>query len=176
MIRRPERLLIFTGDGKGKTTAALGMALRAAGHGMCVLIVQFVKSDTSTGEIAALARIPGVEIVQCGCGFLPRELGTDTSKHREAAIRALALAREGLASGRCGLVILDEVLIAVSARLIDASDVAAALSESAPGVCAVLTGRNAPPQLVEMADTVTEMRCLKHGYHVGIMAQQGVEF
>jgi cob(I)alamin adenosyltransferase len=176
VTRRPERLLIFTGHGKGKTTAALGMALRAAGHDMGVLIVQFVKSDSSTGEIAALGRMPGVEIVQCGCGFLPRELGADTSKHREAANRALTLAREGLASGRYGLVILDEVLIAVSACLLTASDVAAALSESAPGVCAVLTGRNAPQQLIEMADTVTEMRCLKHGYQMGIAAQQGVEF
>jgi cob(I)alamin adenosyltransferase len=175
-VKRPERLLIFTGDGKGKTTAAPGMALRAVGHGMGVRIVQFVKSDSSTGEIAALRRLPGVEIVQCGRGFLPRAPGADTSPHREAAMRALTLAREGLASGRYGLVILDEVLIAVSAGLLDTSGVAAALSESAPGVCAVLTGRNAPAELIEMADTVTEMRCLKHGYQMGIAAQQGVEF
>lgn len=175
-MKQPERLLIFTGDGKGKTTAALGMALRAAGHGSGVLIVQFVKSDSSTGEIAALGRLPGVEIVQRGLGFIPRRPGVDTSGHREAARQALELVRSGLESGRYRLVILDEVCIALSARLIEVSAVVEVLSHAPPGTCVVLTGRGAPPELLEMADTVTEMRCVKHGYRQGIPAQAGVEY
>ncbi len=175
-MKYPDRLLIFTGDGKGKTTAALGMALRAAGHGSGVLIVQFVKSDSSTGEIAAIGRLPGVEISQQGRGFIPRAAGAARSAHREAAERALDLAREGLASGRYGLVILDEICVALSARLLEVSAVVEVLSKAQPGACVVLTGRGAPPELLEMADTVTEMRCVKHGYRQGIPAQPGVEY
>lgn len=175
-MKRPDRLLIFTGDGKGKTTAALGMALRAAGHGCPVAIVQFVKSDATTGEIAAIGRLPGVEIVQCGRGFLARSPKTEIDEHRQAALEALAIVREALASGRYRLVILDEVCVALRARLIESSAVIEVLSHATPGVCVVLTGRGAPAELLELADTVTEMRCVKHGYQQGIPAQQGVEY
>jgi cob(I)alamin adenosyltransferase len=174
--KRPDRLLIFTGEGKGKTTAALGMALRAVGHGMTVLIVQFLKNDSSTGEIAALAGLPGVELVQCGHGFLPRTGSAGTAAHREAAERALDRVAEALAGGRYRLVILDEVAVAIQARLVEEAAVEEAVRAAAPGVTVVLTGRGAPPELVALADTVTEMRCLKHGYKAGIPAQAGVEF
>jgi len=175
LTHKPERLLVFTGDGKGKTTAALGMALRAVGHGLGVFIVQFVKSDNSTGEIAALRGFSGVTIVQCGRGFLPRSAAA-APPHREAAERALDVARQALSSGQYSLVILDEVSVAVSAHLLDEDAVLHALSACAPGVTVVVTGRGAPPKLVESADTVTEMRCLKHGYRAGIPAQVGVEY
>lgn len=175
-MKHPERMLIFTGDGKGKTTAALGMALRAAGHGQPVLIIQFVKSDPTTGELAAVARLPEVEIVQLGRGFLPRNDGPAMDSHRQAAVAALAVAREALQAGRHRLVILDEVCIALRAGLLTASGVIDALSETQPGVCVVLTGRGAPAELLDLADTVTYMRCVKHAYQQGVAAQPGVEF
>jgi cob(I)alamin adenosyltransferase len=175
-MKHPERLLIFTGDGKGKTTAALGMALRAAGHGQAVLIVQFVKSDSTTGEMAAVARLPEVEIVQLGRGFLPRNEGPSMESHRQAAVAALAAASDALQSGRYRLVILDEVCIALRAGLLTASGVIDVLSETPPGVCVVLTGRGAPAELLDLADTVTYMRCVKHAYQQGVAAQPGVEF
>lgn len=175
-MKHPERLLIFTGDGKGKTTAALGMALRAAGHGQPVLIIQFVKSDSTTGETAAVARLPEVEIVQLGCGFLPRTDGPAMDSHRQAALAALAAAREALQSGRYRLVILDEVFIALRAGLLTSSGVIDALSVTQPGVCVVLTGRGAPTELLDLADTVTYMGCVKHAYQQGVAAQPGVEF
>ncbi len=175
-MKHPGRLLVFTGDGKGKTTAALGMALRAAGHGQPVLIVQFLKSDASTGEMAAIGRLPGVEMVQHGRGFLPRRPGAAMDEHRQAAETALAAAREALKAGRHRLVILDEVCVAIRAGLLAASSVMDALREARSGVCVVLTGRGAPEELLELADTVTEMRCVKHGYQLGILAEQGVEY
>jgi cob(I)alamin adenosyltransferase len=172
----PGRFLIFTGDGKGKTTAALGMALRMAGHGRRVLVVQFIKSGGSTGEIAALGRLPGVELVQKGMGFIPKQDDEARERHRQAASEALELARQALAAGEHDLVILDEICIAISSGLIDEMRVLEAIETAPPETCLVLTGRSAPPRLVERADTVTEMRCVKHGYRAGIPAQQGVEF
>jgi cob(I)alamin adenosyltransferase len=175
-MQHPTRLLVFTGDGKGKTTAALGMALRAAGHGQPVLIVQFVKSDSTIGEMAIVARLPEVEIVQMGRGFLPKEDGPAMDSHRQAALAALAAAREALQSGRYRLVILDEVFIALRAGLLTSPGVIDALSVTKPGVCVVLTGRGAPAELLDLADTVTDMRCVKHAYQQGVAAQPGVEF
>lgn len=172
----PGRFLIFTGDGKGKTTAALGMALRMAGHGRRVLIVQFIKSDGSTGEIQALGRMPGVELVQKGLGFIPKQAGEARERHRQAAVEALEYAHQALAEGGRDLVILDEICIAVSAGLIEEERVLAAVEAARAETCLVMTGRSAPARLIERADTVTEMRCVKHGYRAGIPAQQGVEF
>jgi cob(I)alamin adenosyltransferase len=175
-MKHPERLLVFTGDGKGKTTAALGMALRAVGHGDRVLIVQFVKSDASTGEIAAMRRLPGVEIVQLGRGFLPASHTPDFAEHKRAAEDAIDAAREDLATGHYRLVILDEICVALRAGLLRPAVVVEALAQTCDGVCVVLTGRGAPAELVELADTVTEMRCVKHAYQQGVPAQPGVEF
>lgn len=172
----PERLLIFTGDGKGKTTAALGMALRTAGHGHRVAIIQFIKSNPATGELRALARLPEVEIVQMGLGFLPPPDSPAMDGHRQPAERALAAAREVLRRGAHRLVILDEACIALQAGLIGMEAVLEVLSEARPGVCVVVTGRGAPPRLLELADTVTEMRCLRHAFQRGTAAQEGVEF
>lgn len=175
-MSRPDRLLVFTGDGKGKTTAALGMALRAAGHGEAVLIIQFIKSDAKTGELVSLGRLPGVEIMQLGRGFIPSPDAPELSLHRQAAMNALATARSALEAGRHRLIVLDEGCIALRAGLVPVESLLDALAATTPGVCVVLTGRGAPGEVLALADTVTEMRCVKHGYQQGITAQQCVEF
>ncbi len=174
MSDRP-RVLLFTGDGKGKTTAALGMALRAAGHGLRVLIVQFVKGDPETGENRAVTLLPGVELRQRGLGFIPRPTAASFAAHREAAINALREAAEALASGHHDLVVLDEVCVAVAKGLLGEQAVCEAVNKARAGTCVVLTGRGATPALIDLADTVTDMRCVKHAFEAGRRAQTGVE-
>ncbi|MGD1002635.1 MAG: cob(I)yrinic acid a,c-diamide adenosyltransferase [Candidatus Brocadiia bacterium] len=169
------RVLLFTGRGKGKTTAALGMALRACGHGLHTLVIQFVKADGSVGEVKAARYLPSLEIEQYGCGFLPASSSPKFAAHREGAERALERAREALASERYALVILDEICYAVHRRLL-AEAAVCALVKSAPASCILaLTGRGASRKLQALADTVTEMRCIKHALRAGRRAQKGVE-
>jgi cob(I)alamin adenosyltransferase len=170
------RILLFTGDGKGKTTAALGQALRAAGHGQAVIVLQFIKSDASTGEVAAAGLLPGVILVQAGLGFVPPPQDPRYPEHRAAAGKALRRAEQALVSGAYPLVVLDEVCLAVSLGLLEERDVMAVVQKAPAGTCLVLTGRGATPGLVALADTVTEMRCVKHAHQVGLPAQEGVEF
>jgi cob(I)alamin adenosyltransferase len=174
MTARP-RILIFTGDGKGKTTAALGMAFRASGHGMRTCVVQFIKSDTSVGEITAANASQKIEIHPTGLGFLPPGHGPHLASHRAAAQAGLKKAAEALASGRFELLILDELCLAVARGLVDEPQVVELVAHAAPNACLVLTGRDAPAALLALADTVTEMRCVKHGMDQGIVAQDGVE-
>ena len=170
------RVLIFTGPGKGKTTAALGMALRASGHGLRTLVIQFIKSDASTGELAAAKSLPHFEIEQHGLGFLPSAKSPKFPTHRAAAARGLERARAALASGKYGLLILDEICNAVAHGVLEEEPVCA-LVASAPASCVlVLTGRGATERLRALADTVTEMTCVKHGMEAGWSAQKGVEF
>ncbi len=170
------RILIFTGDGKGKTTAALGMALRAHGHGIPVAIIQFVKSDVKTGEFTALSRLPGVQIFVTGRGFVPPKTDPGFAEHRRAAEEGLRIASEAACSGRYGLVILDEVCYAVARGLVAEAFVLRLLREASPGVIVVMTGRGATKGLIAAADTVSEIRCVKHGFDIGRKAQKGVEF
>ncbi|MBU1149535.1 MAG: cob(I)yrinic acid a,c-diamide adenosyltransferase [Proteobacteria bacterium] len=176
MVSEEGRILIFTGDGKGKTTAALGMALRAHGHGIPVAVIQFVKSDVKTGEFAALSKLPGVEIFVAGLGFVPPETDPRFADHRRAAQEGLRIASEAASSGRYGLVILDEGCYAVARNLVAEELVLRLLREAAPGVTVVLTGRGATEGLIAAADTVSEIRCVKHGFDIGRKAQKGVEF
>jgi len=175
-MNRKNRILLFTGDGKGKTTAALGMAVRASGHGQRVLVIQFIKSDASTGEIAGMKHLPGVELRQTGLGFIPPEADPAFEKHRLAAGNGLKEAAQAASSGNYDLVILDEICLTVTRNLLREEDVMAMLEKAAPGTCIVLTGRGAPPGLMDMADTVTEMRMVRHGLAAGIRAQKGVEY
>jgi cob(I)alamin adenosyltransferase len=174
MNGRP-RILIFTGDGKGKTTAALGMAFRASGHGLRSCIVQFIKSDASVGEIAAATASMLVEIHPTGLGFVPSDESPRFAQHREAAQAGLQKAADMIAGRQYSLVILDEICVAVSRGLIDLQQVVGVVEKTPPEMCLVLTGRDAPPELIAMADTVTEMLCIKHGMHEGYDAQDGVE-
>lgn len=168
------RVLIFTGDGKGKTTAALGMALRASGHGMRTCVVQFIKSDTSVGEIAATAGSL-IEIHPTGLGFLPPAGNGRLALHRDMAQEGLRRAAEVIASGQYEVVVLDEICLAVARGLIDEHQVEELVVTATPEMCLVLTGRYATPGLIALADTVTEMRPIKHGFESGRPAQMGVE-
>jgi cob(I)alamin adenosyltransferase len=171
------RILIFTGDGKGKTTAAMGMVLRASSHGLRIKVVQFLKSDTGSGEIAALQKLPGVEFVRRGLGFVPKR-GDDPrfEEHQHAAREGLELAREAILSDTYDLLVLDEICGAITAGLLEETEVATLLQQAPARLRLALTGRNAPAALIELADTVTEMHCVKHGLQQGRTAQQGVEF
>ncbi|MEN6465946.1 MAG: cob(I)yrinic acid a,c-diamide adenosyltransferase [Syntrophaceae bacterium] len=169
------RVLLFTGDGKGKTTAALGMALRAAGHGMKVLFVQFVKSDPGTGEMAALAALPGAEIIQTGRGFVPAPSSPEFSEHRRAAEDGMKKAAKALSSGSYDMVCLDEIAVAVAKGLVPEGAVLKMIRQAHPDTIVVLTGRNATVGMMELADTVTDMKNIKHGLASGWPAQKGVE-
>lgn len=176
-ISHKSRVLLFTGDGKGKTTAALGMALRAAGHGLPTLIVSFIKADTKTGEIAACKMLPDVEVRQVGCGFIPHDDASPKMvQHRRLAADGLRAAAADMATGRYHVVVLDEICTAVARGLIAEAEVCDAVNRAADGSVVVLTGRGATPGLLALADTATEMRCLKHGYYAGHLAQAGVEY
>jgi len=170
------RLLLFTGDGKGKTTAALGMALRASGHGMRVKIIQFIKDVPAIGEVAAVKHLPGVELIQTGMGFVPAEDSNEFPRHREAAERGLLLAEEAIRSGQYGLIVLDEICNAITLNLLSEERVVAVIQQSGPGQIIVLTGRGASKSLIALADTVTIITCFKHAMTEGRPAQKGVEY
>ncbi len=174
MTEQP-RILLFTGDGKGKTTAALGMALRAAGHGMRVLVLQFVKQDAETGEIPAAKSIQNIDIVQTGRGFIPPSNSPRFAEHRKAAQAGLAHAKEAVLSGKYTLIVLDEICVAVTRGLIAEEDVLELFGRLTDGTLLVLTGRGATPGMIDVADTVSEIRCIKHGLQTGRPAQKGVE-
>lgn len=175
-LRKQRRVLVFTGDGKGKTTAALGMALRASGCGLRVFILQFLKADGSVGEMAALRNIGGIEVAQMGRGFVPSSEHPRFAEHVAAAEAALERAREALSSNAYGLVVLDEVCTAISRGLLREEAVARIVEHSSPAVHIALTGRGAGEKLIALADTVTEMRSVKHGFDQGINATKGIEF
>jgi len=176
VTNRKNRILIFTGDGKGKTTAALGMALRASGHDMRTLFLQFMKANEAVGELAALKHLPGVEAIQMGRGFVPPPTNPVFPEHRQAAFHALEKAAEALRSRRYDLIILDEICTAMDKGLITEDQILELIEESGEVSCPVLTGRGATDRLIAEADTVTEMRNLKHGLREGIAAQKGVEY
>lgn len=175
-MRKKRRVLIFTGNGKGKTTAALGMALRASGHGLQTLIIQFIKANASTGELTSLKHLPGVEIIQMGRGFTSRPESPSFFEHRKAAQDALRTAITKTQSKRYDLIILDEICTSIGKGLLDEEQVMEFIHQGDGNSCIVLTGRGATDRLVSNADTVTEMRCLKHGLQEGWKAQKGVEY
>jgi cob(I)alamin adenosyltransferase len=168
------RILVFTGDGKGKTTAALGIALRALGHGFQTKIIQFIKSDPSTGEMTFAEK--GIAIVQTGLGFVPKKTRKEFASHVVAARKGIELAREALLSADYSLIVLDEICNAIALGLLEEREVIDLITQTPKEKIVVLTGRNASQGLMDIADTVTEMKCIKHGYQTGIKAQKGVEF
>ncbi len=168
-------VVVNTGDGKGKTTAALGMVLRAVGHGMRVLVVQFVKSVENTGELRALENLDSVTVKVMGAGFL-NDTSIPRKKHKEAAEEALAYAKNAVSSGDFGMVILDEILFAVKEGLLAEEDVAELISSRPSSVHLVMTGRGCPKSLIEKADIVTDMSDVKHSFADGTPAQPGVEY
>ena len=174
--QRP-RVVLLTGDGKGKTTSALGMVLRAAGHGLRVCVIQFIKQCGDTGEVRALRLLPGVALHICGNGFVrPSDSGGVRCRHRAAAEDGLALARAALADPQTEMVILDEICGAVALGLLPVQDVLDTLHTAADGKIIILTGRDAPKEFVALADTVSDIHALKHGFDAHRPAQPGVEF
>ncbi len=166
------RVQVYTGDGKGKTSAALGLVLRAVGAGLRVFIVQFVKSGKSS-EFGALAHFPDqVTIRQYGRGFIEAE---PTAEDITAAREGLAEARAALRSGEYQIVILDEANVAVHLKLFSVEELLGLIDSRLQDVEVVITGRNAHPELIQRADLVTEMRKVKHYYDQGLPARRGIE-
>lgn len=167
-------VIVNTGNGKGKTTAALGLLLRARGHDYRVAAIQFIKSSKrDTGERRAAARL-GFDLVPLGDGFT--WLSKDIDRTRDLALDAWELGKARLASGEYDVVLLDEFTYTMKYGWVDVAEVVDVLAARPPEVHVVITGRDAPPELVEAADLVPEMCEVKHPYRQGIPAQQGVDF
>ena len=168
-------LIVHTGAGKGKSTAAFGMVLRCLGHGMRVGIVQFVKGAWSTGERTVLARFPDLVTMRAmGEGFTWET--QDRARDIAAARAAWALAKAMIADPGYRLVLLDELNIVLRYDYLPVEEVVTALRSKPRELHVVITGRNAKPELIEIADLVTEMRLVKHPFRAGVKAQAGIEF
>ncbi len=169
-------IIVHTGSGKGKTTAALGVAFRAAGNGMRVSIIQFIKGKWKYGEMESAKQLKTpIEIYPMGEGF------TWDTKNRQRDIemteKARAVCKEKMLSGKYDVVVFDEINYVIDYDYLDLKEVLAALKQKPEMVHVILTGRNAKPELIELADLVTEMRELKHPFKdQGILAQKGIEF
>ena len=166
---------IFTGDGKGKTSAALGTVIRALGHGLRVYIVFFMKGDYPYGEHNLLSELPNVTIARFGqrefinpANIKPKEI--------EQAKQALAAAREAMVSGSYDLVVLDEVNLAVAFKLVELDEVVRLINDKPSNVELILTGRQADNKLIKLADLVTEMVKIKHLHDEGIMARKWIDY
>lgn len=169
---------IYTGDGKGKTTASLGLALRALGHGWKVMIIQFTKGDSGTtyGEIASAGKfLENLEVHQFGMDRVVYKHNVCIEDYKEAK-KGWELAKQAIQSGEYQLVILDELNICVAMNMIKVSEVKEVLLNKPESLEIVLTGRYAHPELVALAHLVTEMKPIKHYFDMGVMARQGIEY
>lgn len=167
-------VIVNTGNGKGKTTAALGILTRAWGRGMRVCMLQFIKSKNNNFGETRAARKMGVEIIPLGDGFT--WLSHDLEKDKRLAQECWALCKEKILSGNYDIVILDEMTYALTYNWLDIDDVLETLRQRPPMEHVIITGRHAPEKLIEFADLVTEMREIKHPHSQGVRAQKGIEF
>ena len=171
-------IVVNTGDGKGKTTAALGICVRAVGYDLRIAIVQFVKGSWHYGELDGIKKLaPNVEMFIGGKGFvgiiddnLPR------TEHERAAEETLKLAEELMLADKYDILILDELNVAISIGLLDIDDVLKLLDKKPESLDIIITGRSADPKLIDRADLVTEMKEIKHPYQKGILAQKGIDY
>ncbi len=176
--KRRGLVLVLTGDGKGKTTSCLGMAVRAVGYGMSVVMIQFIKGSLHYGELDGAKRLaPEFELIPMGKGFVGI-MGDKLplSEHVEAAREALSAARERMLSGKHDIVILDEVNVALRLGLLELPDVLSLIRDKPENVHLILSGRGAHEEVIRLAHLVTEMRCIKHPYEIGIEAEKGVDY
>jgi cob(I)alamin adenosyltransferase len=171
---RPGLIIVNTGNGKGKTSAALGVLLRSWGRGMRVVMLQFIKKTTGNWSEIKAARKMDVEIIPLGDGFT--WLSDDLAKDKATARRCWDLCKQKLESAAYDVVILDEITYPLSFGWLEWEEVRTVLAARDPGMHVVLTGRDALPELIEFADLVTEMREIKHPFQRGIKAQPGIEF
>jgi cob(I)alamin adenosyltransferase len=171
-------IVVITGNGKGKTTSALGMALRACGHGLRVCIIQFMKGDLYAGEWDGIKKLAcAIELHATGKGFCGIQGNPyPWAEHRANAQDAVDLVQEKLAAGRFDLLILDEINNALKLKLVDLEQVLAILRHKPPLMHLILTGRDADPEVIALADTVSEVREIKHAYRQGIEPQPGIDY
>ncbi|MEA5114427.1 MAG: cob(I)yrinic acid a,c-diamide adenosyltransferase [Geobacteraceae bacterium] len=171
-------IVVITGNGKGKTTSALGMAVRACGHGMKVCIIQFMKGDLYAGEWDGIRNMNcDIELHTTGKGFCGiRGNPYPWSEHRANAQDAVDLVCEKMASGKFDIMVLDEINNALKLKLVDLDQVLGILRDKPPLMHLVLTGRDAHPRIIELADTVSEIREIKHAYRQGIEPQPGIDY
>jgi cob(I)alamin adenosyltransferase len=171
-------IVVITGHGKGKTTSALGMAVRACGHGMGVCIIQFMKGDIYAGEWDGVKKMNcRVELIPTGKGFCGI-MGNPYPfhEHRESAQKAVELVHRKMRSGDWDVLVLDEINNALHLKLVDLDQVLEILRKKPPLVHLVLTGRDAHPQVIDLADTVSEITDVKHAYRKGIEPQPGIDY
>ena len=166
-------ILVFTGDGKGKTTAAFGTALRTVGSGGRVAIVQFFKSQKTSEWVPLLRLAPKCRLFRCGGGFTWK---TSSKVNQKAADKAWRKCRALLRDPKYSLVIFDEIHIALKYKFIKTSDLIRGLRRKRPSQHVILTGRGAPESIVKLADLVTEMKCMKHPFQRGVFAKRGIDF
>lgn len=171
-------VLVITGHGKGKTTTALGLAVRACGQRMRVAIIQFMKGDLYTGEWDGVKRMDcPIELIPTGKGFCGIQGNPYPFKeHRRNAQEAIQLAQQKIGSNEVDLLILDEINNALRLKLVDLEQVLEIIRRKPPLMHLVLTGREAPPEVIELADTVSEVREVKHAYQKGIEPQPGIDY
>ncbi len=171
-------LVVYTGEGKGKTTAALGMCVRAVGYGWRICLIQFVKGSWKSGELEGSKRLePNLELHVVGEGFVGILSDTkDFEEHRAAAREGISLAVDKVKSHRYQLIILDELNVAIKLGLVTEEEVRSILDARSQTQHLVITGRDVPDWLKEEADLVTEMREIKHPYQKGVLAQKGIDW
>ena len=166
---------IFTGDGKGKTSAAIGAIIRALGHGLKVYVGIFMKGDHPSGERDILSQLPNVTMESFGMGGFVGQANI-MPEEKEQAKRGLAAASKAMLSGNYDLVVLDEINLAVAWNLVELDEVLKLIDSKPEGVELILTGRQADSRLVKAADLVTEMLKIKHPYDEGVKAREGIEY
>ena len=171
-------VVVYTGNGKGKTTAALGMCIRAAGYEKMVKIIQFIKGSWHYGELDGIKLLSDyVELEQMGKGFVGIiDDKEDISVHIAAAQKTLEHSREEMISGKYDILILDELNVALKLNLIELDDVLDLIRNKPDDLHLVITGRDAHEEVIELADLVTEMKEIKHPFQKGVLAQRGVDF
>jgi cob(I)alamin adenosyltransferase len=177
-MREKGLVIVYTGKGKGKTTAALGIVLRAVGHGHKVAMIQFIKGEWYYGELTSSKRLePEFEMIAAGKGFVGIiDDDHPIQDHQTAAKEALALAKEKIASGIYDVMILDEVNYAAKLNLISEQDILDTIAARPEKTSLVLTGNYLPESVMSAADLVTEMKEIKHPYQKGIKAKKGIDF
>ena len=171
-------VVVYTGKGKGKTTAALGMALRAIGHNYKICMIQFIKGSWHYGEMSSSKRLePEFELTAVGKGFVGI-LDDKTSKevHQKIAREAIEIAKEKILSEKYNIIILDEINYAVNLGLVELNDVLNLIKNKPQGVTLVLTGNHVKQEIIDAADLVTEMKEIKHPFQQGVRAKKGIDF
>ncbi|MCL5735447.1 MAG: cob(I)yrinic acid a,c-diamide adenosyltransferase [Actinobacteria bacterium] len=168
------RVIVNTGDGKGKTTAAFGTAFRAAGHGLEVAVVQFIKGSWDYGELNAARRFPNISVTRIGSGYT--WMAKDPNVPQQLAREAWAVCLEKAMSGKYDLLVMDELNYAVKEGYVSVEEILALIRNRPSRLSLIITGRDARPELIAEADTVTEMRRIKHAFAQGIRACKGIEY